>query len=869
MSIRIAGQVIASAGSLTAHNHDAEAHPDIRALIEQGGGGAGPVEGTYTEDNLVGGTDIELVKEVVGGGQIDNDTILMLNLDGNAEDSSFYKGELSFGDASGWTYGEGKFGQMALSGNAISIADDNNTLFNAVDKVTVDYNTFFSANASDTAMVRVITTDNGADVYVYAYYYNGKILEAHINGSTTSIDTTNIDLEQYLQISYEISEGKVVVFINGNPVLTKEDSNIKMGTGLSGIQVKPPTSGNAGLDEVRVSKCLRYNGQPFEILTQPYGPATETGRTLVNYVGGTSEGVYTEENLIGGKGVEIVPEATGGGKDEHAIALWHLDTDVIDSVNGIALGYPSQISTTENGIFGGCITNYANTHANDISVLGLTSSDSWTMDFWLKYKTYQSSGIGDYGLGSTFYGTSNALTIGFYRYELRLSGIGWGDARNTTIKDFAGISTPWYHMAIQYDAENKIGSVFVDGEPVYEGAVTIADGDLFSHMALQNGPGVLFDEIRISNTLRYSGKFTPPIEPYSEPVLTGRSFINNTAGKNVGEVFYSQSNSASDNVGALPLFTGETIANADALYPEFFSWVSSHSELQTTAEEYEAELLSRGDCNKYVVDGTSVRLPKKTLDKRYLIESKYPTETDSSWYNLYSDGWIEQGGRVSSATENADFVVTLTKPMLNNRYCIQRTSASASTTTATFRAFSVKGITTTEFKMYITDTISPTYWYVCGQSSITPQDKVDYPWVQAYNYAVPASSAQAAEFQNALSGKADNNLGNIPANYDYVYGTFNQEAGTTAAASWWRIYRSGWIEQGGTTGNATNTETITFAKPFARVPFIYCFCIAGDNYVKGVNVTSASATSFTLKKTTEGGTLIQNRINWFACGQGV
>lgn len=39
MSIRIAGQVIASAGSLTAHNEDPNAHPDIRELISQGGGG--------------------------------------------------------------------------------------------------------------------------------------------------------------------------------------------------------------------------------------------------------------------------------------------------------------------------------------------------------------------------------------------------------------------------------------------------------------------------------------------------------------------------------------------------------------------------------------------------------------------------------------------------------------------------------------------------------------------------------------------------------------------------------------------------------------------------------------------------------------
>ena len=41
MSIRIAGQVIASAGSLTAHNEDPNAHPDIRELIGQGGGGGG------------------------------------------------------------------------------------------------------------------------------------------------------------------------------------------------------------------------------------------------------------------------------------------------------------------------------------------------------------------------------------------------------------------------------------------------------------------------------------------------------------------------------------------------------------------------------------------------------------------------------------------------------------------------------------------------------------------------------------------------------------------------------------------------------------------------------------------------------------
>ena len=492
-------------------------------------------------------------------------------------------------------------------------------------------------------------------------------------------------------------------------------------------------------------------------------------------VEGGDGNAYTKENLIGGKGVEIVPEATGGGKDEHTIALWHFDENATDAIKGVSLTYNTQI--IQNGKFGGCVNYYSNNYPNTISQLNIGPKQSWTMDYWLKYVTYQSSGQGAYGLGQENSSSNNFLGLGFYRYELRLIGKGWGDKNGTAIKTFDGtITGTWHHLAVQcsYDevSGTRTGSVFVDGEPVYEGPVTLSDSLNFNYMYLAMRPDVYFDELRISNTLRYSGKFTPPTEPYSEPVYTGRNLINNTAGKNIGEVFYSQSNSASDNVGALPLFTGETIANADALYPEFFSWVSSHSELQTTAEEYEAELLSRGDCNKYVIDGNSVRLPKKALDKRYLIESKYPTETDSSWYNLYSDGWIEQGGRASSSTENADFVVTLTKPMLNNRYCIQRTSASTSTANASFRSMSVKGITTTEFKMHISDIISPTYWYVCGQSSITPQDKVDYPWVQAYNYAVPASSAQAAEFQGALSGKADTNLGNVT------------EAGKEAAVSW-------------------------------------------------------------------------------------
>ena len=41
--------------------------------------------------------------------------------------------------------------------------------------------------------------------------------------------------------------------------------------------------------------------------------------------------------------------------------------------------------------------------------------------------------------------------------------------------------------------------------------------------------------------------------------------------RSIGEVYFSQSALATDNSGALPLFTGETIASANTIYPEFYN----------------------------------------------------------------------------------------------------------------------------------------------------------------------------------------------------------------------------------------------------------------------------------------------------------
>ena len=803
----------------------------------------GSLDDIYTKDNLVGGTDIELAKEVVGNGQIDNDTILMLHLDDNFEDSSFYKEQHTWENkpAEGeLLYVDGKFGKGIanyLSFSGFSPQVINESLFDNIHEVTVDFTTFCSALVTDPSQITINFT-NGSQIGARMYYYRGIVFDFYVNGTnyTSQMDISDIALEQYVQISYEMSEGKAVVYGNGKPYLTLEDPAISTGTGISSIQILPATSNNnnlCSLDEVRVSKCLRYNGQPFEIPTEPYSATTETGRTLVNYIGDNPEGVYTRENLIGGRGISIEEEIQGAGQiDSDTILMLHLDGNFEDSSEYASSNVINTISGTEvfteakfnqGWKYGGSSSYSSKYYTNDSLFSGI---DKVTVD----YITLAGSSVTTPSyirLNTLSTGITSSAYIYVYGTNTITAYVN-GTSYNISLTE----EEIGQYPLVSYEASEGKVVFFINGKVVKvveDPSFTFGTGVQNFQISVANNETSLLDEIRISKTLRYNGEdFTPLTQPYGPTIKTGRSLINNTVGKNIGEVFYSQSNSSSDNIGALPLFTGETITNADVLYPEFFSWVSSHSELQTTAEEYENVLATYGECPKYVVSNDSLRLPKLT---NYI---KMANNTDGITQSL--EGLPDHTHKTYYKLETSGD--TNAQPCWRNEQQVQTGPASES---------------------------NPIY----GRSEhVTPAHTTLYPWVQAYNYAVPASSAQAAEFQSALSGKADNNLGNIPANYDYVYRTFNQEAGTTAAASWWRIYRSGWIEQGGTTGNAANTETITFAQPFARVPFIYCFCIASDNYVKGVNVTSASATSFTFKKTTEGGSSINNRINWFACGQG-
>lgn len=62
---------------------------------------------------------------------------------------------------------------------------------------------------------------------------------------------------------------------------------------------------------------------------------------------------------------------------------------------------------------------------------------------------------------------------------------------------------------------------------------------------------------------------------------------------------------------------------------------------------------------------------------------------------------------------------------------------------------------------------------------------------------------------NTLSGKANTNLSNVSSNIDYVVESY------VNGANWYRIYKSGWCEQGGrVSASSVTSATINFLKPF-------------------------------------------------------
>ena len=133
--------------------------------------------------------------------------------------------------------------------------------------------------------------------------------------------------------------------------------------------------------------------------------------------------------------------------------------------------------------------------------------------------------------------------------------------------------------------------------------------------------------------------------------------------------------------------------------------------------------------------------------------------------------------------------------------------------------------------------------------------------------------ALKSETNTALAGKANTDLSNVLANIDYVV---DYKKPTDSDPTWYRKYKSGWLEQGGITGIVADFETATITLPLQFLDTHYTVSYANWragttddgtwNNAAILNNSTKSTTSFQIysRGKTDGGKI----FTWHACGQG-
>lgn len=139
---------------------------------------------------------------------------------------------------------------------------------------------------------------------------------------------------------------------------------------------------------------------------------------------------------------------------------------------------------------------------------------------------------------------------------------------------------------------------------------------------------------------------------------------------------------------------------------------------------YSNAIAQTGWCDKIGWDGTgntAFRVP--TINPRhYIIKTQEPTaENNYTWYKLYANGWVEQGGVANTTNTATPTQCNLPIAMIDGGYCI-----TYGPTTNNMVSVFLAGKSTTYFSV-TTGVVNVGYyavafnWQVSGMSSITPR----------------------------------------------------------------------------------------------------------------------------------------------------
>jgi hypothetical protein len=338
------------------------------------------------------------------------------------------------------------------------------------------------------------------------------------NGSTIGIDTFGGNNPTF-SVSGQIATGTWyhIALVRNGSTITLYRNGVSIGTGTSsatlgnanGVYIGTESSliyeFNGYIDEVRVSSIARYTAN-FTTTTTPFVDDINTV-FLLHFEGANNSTVFVDDTGGGRsqKGIQTFGDArisTAQSKFGGASAIFDGNEDwlQIDTNPDFALGLSDFTAEAWIRIAADSTANNSGTRFASImsnSPAG-TSSDVWAFEL-----------------------TGNTTTTGTGLSLVAFVGTSYGDISRT----FAFNKNQWYHVAVVRSAGTV--TFYVDGTSIGSGSFTRSMGSPnpmriggqastgFRHQL--NG---FIDELRVSNSARYTSAFTPDTQPFANDVNT-------------------------------------------------------------------------------------------------------------------------------------------------------------------------------------------------------------------------------------------------------------------------------------------------------------------------------------------------------------
>ena len=251
-----------------------------------------------------------------------------------------------------------------------------------------------------------------------------------------------------------------------------------------------------------------------------------TGIDITSNVISVKAPTYTQNNLLGGENIDIIPEPVSATFDANDLFCWHFNNSANDAIKNAAFNFATA-SFSNLGWSEQCISVVsANVSFWEADNLNLKETPI-TVDFRYKSASGRTSNF------SAYLSSNSSWTSGF-GMKLLASGtsvgtVGDNMSTQTTYDLSSGVNlndNQWHHIAFTFNPSTAKVAYFVDGKYINEATVSTPSQNIYYFCFICGTDDPAFvDELRISNKIRYTGDFTPPTGPYPFAQPTGNYVV--------------------------------------------------------------------------------------------------------------------------------------------------------------------------------------------------------------------------------------------------------------------------------------------------------------------------------------------------------